>query len=172
MTLNEPQCFVGLGHSTGTHAPGLTANPGARCSRCCTARWSRTGARCSGSVRTPEDHKIGWAPVGVTGFPDTESPEDIEATRKFMFERCAPGDGWSFSNALYADPVILGSTPTAPTARPSSTSCPTSIHADDLAVISQPLDFYGVNIYQGTRVKAGPDGEPVALPYPPGTRAR
>ena len=23
MTLNEPQCFIGLGHQTGEHAPGL-----------------------------------------------------------------------------------------------------------------------------------------------------
>jgi beta-glucosidase len=112
-------------------------------------------------------HKVGWAPVGVTGFPDTDSPEDIEATRKFMFERCAPGDAWSFSNALYADPVILGSYPDR-SYGPVIDELPDFDPTSDLAVISQPIDFYGVNIYQGTRVKAGPDGEPVALPYPPG----
>ena len=27
MTLNEPQCFIGLGHETGIHAPGLKLQP-------------------------------------------------------------------------------------------------------------------------------------------------
>jgi beta-glucosidase len=36
--------------------------------------------------------------------------------------------------------------------------------AGDFETIKQPLDFYGVNIYFGTAIKAGPDGKPVAVP--------
>jgi beta-glucosidase len=165
MTLNEPQCFVGLGHSTGAHAPGHRQSR-----REVLAVLHRSLVAHGRSVQRIRahagGHKVGWAPVGVTGFPDTDSPEDIEATRKFMFERCAPGDAWSFSNALYADPVILGRYPDR-SYGPVIDELP-DFDPGDLAVISQPIDFYGVNIYQGTRVKAGPDGEPVALPYPPG----
>lgn len=165
MTLNEPQCFVGLGHSTGQHAPGLKL-PRREVLVILHRSLMAHGHAVSRIRAHAGDHKIGWAPVGVTGYPETESPEDIEATRKFMFERCAPGDGWAFSNALYADPVILGKYPDR-SYGPVIDELP-EFDPEDLKTISQPLDFYGVNIYQGTRIKAGPDGEPIALPYGPG----
>lgn len=165
MTLNEPQCFVGLGHAAGEHAPGLklpTRDVLLILHRCLLAH----GHAVSELRAHGDEHRIGWAPVGVTAFPATESPADIEAARRFMFERCPPGDQWFFSNALYADPVIVGRYPGR--AYGSVIDQLPKMGPDDLAIISQPIDFYGVNIYSGTRVRAGADGQPEIVPHAPG----
>jgi beta-glucosidase len=58
-------------------------------------------------------------------------------------------------NRLYADPVLLGQYPDLIRAATffSSSFSPSS---EDMALISQPLDFYGLNYYMPTRVGAGP----------------
>ena len=38
----------------------------------------------------------------------------------------------------------------------------------DMDIIKQPLDFYGLNIYQGTQIKRGVNGQPENVPFPPG----
>ena len=38
----------------------------------------------------------------------------------------------------------------------------------DMDIIAQPLDFYGVNIYTGTRIRAGANGEPEPAGDPTG----
>jgi beta-glucosidase len=165
MTLNEPQCFVGLGHSEGEHAPGLKLPR--RDVLLVLHRSLLAHGHAVGVIRDHgADHKVGWAPVGVTGFPDTESAADIEATRRFMFERCPAGDGWYFSNALYADPVILGRYPGA-SYGPAVAELPEP-GPGEMEIISRPLDFYGVNIYSGTRIRAGADGEPEVVAPGPG----
>ena len=40
------------------------------------------------------------------------------------------------------------------------------ITEDDLRLISQPIDFYAQNIYNGSEIKAGENGEPVVIEYP------
>lgn len=165
MTLNEPQCFVGMGHSQGEHAPGLRL-PRREVLVVLHRSLLAHGLSVQAIRANAGDHKIGWAPVGVTAFPDTDRPEDIEAARRFMFERCPPGEDWTFSNALYADPVILGRCP-EPSYGQVIAELP-EFPASDLETISQPIDFYGVNIYSGTRVRAGAGGEPEAVPTPPG----
>ena len=37
-----------------------------------------------------------------------------------------------------------------------------------MELISQKIDFYGLNIYSGGRVKAGDDGKPVSVAFGPG----
>jgi beta-glucosidase len=37
-----------------------------------------------------------------------------------------------------------------------------------MELINQKIDFYGLNIYGGGQVKAGPDGKAVSVPLPPG----
>ncbi len=163
MTLNEPQCFIGFGHVKGEHAPGLRLS---RREALLVLHRALLGHGLAVRVlRAHADgHRVGWAPVGVTAYPATESAEDIEAARRFMFEQC--GDDWTFSNTLYADPVVFGRYPgldygdvisDLPEPGPG-----------DLETISTPIDFYGVNIYTGTCVRAGEDGEPVEVPLGPG----
>ena len=37
---------------------------------------------------------------------------------------------------------------------------------EDMQLINQPLDFYAQNIYNGSEIRAGKDGEPVVVEYP------
>src|SRR5690606_39070130 len=70
----------------------------------------------------------------------------------------------------YADPVLLGRYPKPPLGSGSLFRSLTEVDADDLRVIHQPLDFYGLNYYMPTRIRAGasastetPDGEAEAM---------
>jgi beta-glucosidase len=60
-------------------------------------------------------------------------------------------------NRLFADPVLLGRYP-----EPFGDMMPGPV-GDDLALIAQPLDFYGVNYYNPIRVRAAAEG--AALPF-------
>src|SRR5262252_862930 len=163
MTLNEPQVFIGAGHLEGRHAPG---------DRLAFAEVLRLGhhallshGRAVQVLRTSagRDAKIGFAPVGLGKLPATADLQDIEAARRAMF---AVNVRTSWTNAWWMDPVFLGRYPEdglrfygadAPEVRPG-----------DLETIAQPVDFFGVNIYEGQYFKAGPNGEPEQVPVPVG----
>ena len=92
MTLNEPQCFVGLGHATGMHAPGLKLKA-AECLRAGHHVLLAHGR----AVQVLRAHAVkpamvGWAPMGVTSLPLPDAgAADIEAARQAMFS-VAAGD--------------------------------------------------------------------------------
>lgn len=165
MTLNEIQCFVGLGHSTGVHAPGM------RYSRPEVLRIGHHALVAHGravqAIRATSSLKpiIGWAPHGSVPYPASPSPADIEAARSAMFGIPA-GDQWFFSTSWFADPVVLGQYP-AEGLQLFGTEMPAGFERD-LDRIAQPLDFFGVNIYQGHPVVAGADGRPTTAPRPVG----
>ena len=163
MTLNEPQCFIGLGMLTGYHAPGdklrfdevLLASHNTLLAHGKAVRAIRANSK--------SKPVIGVAMVGGACMPETESPADIEATRKGMFRTT---ERTMFNNAWWSDPIFLGRYPedalslfgeSAPKPEPG-----------DMEIISEKLDFLGLNIYHGGTLKAGPDGEPVVVPLPPG----
>jgi beta-glucosidase len=162
MPLNEPQCFLGLGHWTGAHAPGLKlsrkdvllATHHALLAHGRGVQVIRARAR-----RTPI---IGCAPVGFTRYPATDSPADIDAARSAMF---AVDGNWN-SNSWYSDPVNLGRYP-EDGLRAFGADVP-KIAPGDFETMCQPLDFYGVNIYNATPVRQGPDGNPIEAARPPG----
>lgn len=163
MTINEPQVFVGLGQSEGTHAPGDKLPLGKLLKvvrHVQLAHGMSVQALRQGCQLSP---RIGWAPVGMVQYPVTNRPADIAAARRGTFN-CVEGD--MFSNCLWSDPVVLGRV--APEACQTYGRRMPKYSEADLRTISQPMDFYGVNIYQGTPVRAGKDGQPVVIPFPPG----
>ena len=157
MTLNEPQCFLGLGHETGLHAPGL------RCSRPEMLRAIHHALLAHGkAVRAIRDTAsgptiVGWAPHGSIPYPATTDERDVSAARR-AFESVPDHDGWFFSNTWFSDPVVLGSYPADGLAR-FKAEMPRDFERD-LPAIAEPLDFYGVNIYQGEPIEAGENGAP------------
>jgi len=82
MTLNEPQCFVGLGHRDGLQAPGL------KLAWMDVLRAMHHSLLAHGrAVQTLREHcaktpSIGWAPVGITSFPATDAATDVAAARE------------------------------------------------------------------------------------------
>jgi beta-glucosidase len=165
MTLNEPQCFIGFGHATGTNAPGLKLSAAA-----CLQAGHHVLLAHGKAVQVVRAHArkpaiVGWAPVGVVSLPHANANvHDIEVARQSMFS-VSGGDAASmamppniWSNTWWGDPVVFGRYPedgieAAGHAMPD-------ILDGDMENISQPIDFYGANIYSGTYYRAGEQGEP------------
>lgn len=162
-TLNEPFVFVSLGHSSGIHAPGD------RLPRREVARVAHNALRAHGlAVQTLRATatgplKIGMAAVGATCVPERDKAEDIDAARRKMFGFTE----WSlWKHSWWNDPVFFGHYPEE-ALRMLGDDAP-RIEARDMEDIAQPLDFFGANIYHGTRVRASRGGEAETVPPPPG----
>ncbi|MEK4513266.1 GH1 family beta-glucosidase [Paenibacillus sp. FSL K6-2524] len=154
-TQNEPQCYIGLGHSNGTHAPGLKLGQAEVLQATHNSLLAHGKAVQTLRQYSKQPCQIGYAPVGITSFPETETPENIEAARRHTFSITEPT---FWMNTWYMDPVFLGHYPEdglkvfepwLPTIKPG-----------DMETINQPLDFLGLNIYHGTPVKMGADSKP------------
>ena len=105
MTQNEPQCYIGLGHQTGQHAPGVKLGFAEILLAAHHSLLAHGKAVQVIRARARTTPVIGAAPVGVAKIPATDSPEDIETARActFAVER---KDCWN--NTWFADPMILG----------------------------------------------------------------
>jgi beta-glucosidase len=153
MTLNEPQCFIGLGHKAGNHAPGdklgwrevLRAGHNALLAHGRAVQVIRE--------RSKQPTQIGYAPVGVVGLPVSDSPADIEAAYNLMTH--VDGDGF-WNNTWWMDPIFFGEYP-AQGLEAYGEYVPT-VGPDDMKIISQPIDFFGTNIYFGHPAQATPEG--------------
>lgn len=163
MTQNEPQVFIGLGLWEGVHAPGdklrwaevLQATHNSLLGHGYATQAIRAHAK-----KTP---RIGIAPACNVGIPATDDPKDIEAARQATFW-VKEKSTWQLS--WWLDPIFLGQYP-ADGLELYKDELP-EMGPDDLKIISQPLDFFGMNVYHGLYYKAGEMG-PEALPWPQGS---
>lgn len=174
ITINEPQIFLGPSAHEGPQATNSTKSDAERLLAAHHALLCH--GRCAATIRarakTPP--RIGWAPIGRVKVPATDSPADIEAARRGTLGVLAK-DFWN--NTWFADPVVLGHYPEdglrlygpdAPRAKPG-----------DMETIRQPLDFYGINVYDAERYRAAPAGAAAGgggvepglerVDFPPGT---
>lgn len=164
MTINEPQVYVKFGHGDGKIAPGMKLGLDEQvivCHNTLRAHGRGVQAIRAAAKKTP---KVGWALVGRTDVPATDTPQDIAAARQGTMGISQP-DMWN--NTWYADPVFFGHYPEdglrvfGPGAQPP-------VEPGDMDLIKQPLDFYGLNIYDARRVRAGKDGSVEIVPFPDG----
>jgi len=165
MTINEPQVFLGHGYADGVHAPGQHL-PRADV-LLATHHVLMAHGRAVQVIRA-RAHKqptVGWAPVGESRYPASEKAADVEAARAATFS-VTGGPGWANNNTWYSDPVVLGEYP-EDGLRVFGSDVP-RVREGDLAVIRQPLDFYGINVYQGRRVRATADGGWEQVAFGPG----
>lgn len=163
ITLNEPQCFIGLGHQSGQHAPGLRLSlPDVLLAghRALLAHGKAVQAL---RATSPGPCSIGYAPCSKVKCPVEDVPENRAAAREAMFTM---QDAGIFNNAYWMDPVYLGRYPDEAT---DIYGCAMPAVAEgDMDIIAQPLDFFGINIYSGERFEAGPDGKPQFVEPVPG----
>jgi beta-glucosidase len=159
MTLNEPQCFIGLGHLGGEHAPGLKLGLAEVLTASHNVLLAHGRAVQVIRARAKSQPVIGWAPVGAAYTPATNTSDDIRAAELGM-TAVYPGSVWN--NTWWGDPVVLGRYPEEGL-RAYGKAVP--LHTDaDMTAISQPIDFYGANIYNAAPVRLGPDGREQAAP--------
>lgn len=163
VTLNEPQCFIGLGHTTGEHAPGLKLDLPEVLLAGHHALLAHGRAVEVIRERAKKKPIVGWSPAGTIYYPATESIDDINAARTAT-NAVWPDGVWN--NRWWGDPVVFGCYP-EDGLRAYGEAAPRATKAD-MKIIQQPIDFYGCNIFQGEAIKAGPNGAPVQAPLPPG----
>jgi beta-glucosidase len=102
---------------------------------------------------------VGFAPIGGVRVPDSNSSEDIETARKEMF---SPGTEPFWSIGWYSDPIFLKTYPQE--GLEAFRDVLPAIGPNDMDIIGQPLDFYGMNIYGGNPPGEGHDGHSQFVP--------
>lgn len=150
MTTNEISTFTSLGYGSGTHAPGL------KLSRKRVAQVVHNAVLGHGmAVRairaSAPQAMVGLAENPSATVPVIESPEHVEAAHKAMREENAAILG-----------VILSGKYTEGYLKRLGADAP-QVQQDDLAIISSPLDFVGINIYTPTYVRATDDEQSYAV---------
>ncbi|MBQ0001486.1 MAG: beta-glucosidase [Clostridiales bacterium] len=161
-TFNEPQCAIGLGYQQGVHAPGL---------KVMTPDFFRAWhnflkahGRAVKALREfcPQPVKIGLAACGGTYYPASESPEDIEAARRATFYTTSSEAAECTWNMSFCwDPIVKGQYPEKILA--DFKHVMPEITAEDMELISQPIDFLAQNIYNAVEIKADENGNPVRV---------
>ncbi|MEU9119560.1 GH1 family beta-glucosidase [Streptomyces sp. NPDC048506] len=138
ITLNEPAEHTLLGHALGAHAPGkqllFDALPVAHHQLLAHGLAVRAlRAAGAGNIGIANSHGPTW--------PASDRPEDIAAADFYDV----------LLNRLFADPLLLGRYPEG-----IAEMLPGDVDGD-LKVIAEPVDWYGINYYQPTKVGA-PEG--------------
>lgn len=157
-TLNEPQCFVGLGYLTGDHAPGIKAPLRD------TFEMAHNALKAHGrAVQMLRQYgkqrlTVGYAPTCGMCYPETEKAEDIEAARQALFAMNQDDQNWTWNVSWWSDPVLLGNYPEEGLKR-YEPYLP-RITDEDMKLIAEPIDVYGQNIYNGRCIRMGRDGMP------------
>jgi len=155
-TINEFGAFVELGYRTGMHAPGLTLPP---------KRFNQTrhnavlghglAVQAMRAAAKPGT-RIGLAENLAICVPVIETPQHIEAATRATREL----------NAQYLTVIMEGKYTDRYLAMAGADA--PRFTAEELAIISSPLDFVGINVYtpQFARADESADGFAI-VPHPP-----
>jgi beta-glucosidase len=156
ITFNEPQCFIGTGYLTGAHAPGLRVSFRDIFRMCHNVLKAHGAAVIALRKHAKQPILIGYAPTCNANYPLTDSPEDIEAARRSLFA-CPPLNGGVMRNvSWWSDPIMLGHYPEDGLAMYKDYL--PEITEEDMKLISQPIDFYAQNIYNGSAIVSDGNG--------------
>jgi beta-glucosidase len=158
VTINEPATVTLNGYALGVHAPGATllfdSLPAAH------HQLLGHGLAVEALRAASVTGAIGITNVHSPVQPASDKEDDALFAQLFDIVH----------NRIYADPVLLGRYPEIPEQLEHLFAPLREIEPSDLATISAPLDFYGLNYYMPTRVAAGapadattPDGESAAV---------
>ncbi len=138
-TLNEPQCFLNLGYKQGIHAPGHKLTD-AQCAECMPNILLCHGIANKIIRENVRDAEVSFAACGESVFPARNDPDLIEKVREFNFSQTTPAAlNW------FADAVCLGKI-----SEPLLDKFPRAFEAltaEDMKLISTPVDSFGFNIY-------------------------
>jgi len=134
MTINEPQVFIMSAYVIGNFAPFKHAIFSyKKCLRNCLLAHGKAVKLIRQKAKT--EPVIGLAMASTTYIPDSFDETGIKEAAKYSFESTV-GEG---SNSVYMDPIALGK---------ASPSMAKKLSAEDLKIISEPIDFIGINVYQ------------------------
>ncbi len=151
ITLNEPQCFIGAAYKDGYFAPGRKLENRE------VVQMSHNVLLAHGlAVGALKEYapgcKVGYASTANVAIPYTNSKEDIEAARKAYFD--VQTDSWTWCVSWWSDPVMLGHYPKETKAYEELSKYLPENYREDMKIISEPIDFYGQNVYKGVFCKS------------------
>ena len=152
MTLNEPQCHLIIGHVQGSCAPKLRLTEPEYL--LAIHNHLKAHGRAVQVIRKYAKKKpeIGVAFCFGSSVPVSNQPEDVKAARIATLREDTK-DLWAVS--WWLDPVILGHYPEKGM-EAYGENCPEELrNPEDLKLISEPLDFLGINVYQSGRMVRG-----------------
>ncbi|MFK4541288.1 beta-glucosidase [Streptomyces tendae] len=147
ITLNEPWCSSFLGYSIGRHAPGAREGRGALAA----AHHLLVGH----GLAVKALRAAGVREVGITlnldrNLPATDSPADLAAVVRADTQH----------NLVWTEPILAGRYPATEEETWGELITGEDFRRDgDLELISQPLDFLGVNYYRPIVVADAPHRE-------------
>ena len=144
MTFNEPQLFIGAGLNAGVFAPFEKKSTEALMHISKNVYLAHGKAvrvirkNCRNSI-------VGMAPTGEIVIPRDQKTENIERARTLTFSM--KRENFTSSITWWSDPVFMGTFPKE--AEEFFGEHVPSFTDDEWKLITEPLDFYGFNIYQG-----------------------
>lgn len=163
MTLNEISCFTHLGYGVGQvplHAPGTIVETAKQVWQTSHHALLAHGLGCQ-AIRSasPVPCSVALVDNFAVPIPIGEAPAHLAAARK-AFHRCGENGGILFPalTGAYSRELLKHLGENAP-----------DIQSGDLAIIHQPLDALGFNLYSGVYVRSidQPPGYEI-LPFPAG----
>jgi beta-glucosidase len=157
ITQNEPSCFLGDGHVSGTHAPGLKL-PWPEfliaTKHALLAHGDAVAAIRASAARA----RVGVAVCAIHGIPASDDPADVAANERYTFEIGPWTDRRFWHQAPYLEPMLRG-------VWAVGEGEPTP---DELRRMSRPLDFLGLNVYSAPYIRSQEDGAPTVVQFTPG----
>ncbi len=139
ITLNEPSVYSFMGHALGVHAPGLIDPPVAAA---VAHHLLLAHASAVGVLREDASARIGTTLNLTAVEPASDSAEDLEGARYAD----------ALMNRAFLDPLFGRGYPE----EIAEVFPPLPVQEDDLAKISAPLDFLGINYYTRQIAKGSP----------------
>ena len=144
ITQNEPQCYINAALQNGEHAPGLKLSRKEGFLAAHHSLLSHGMAARAIKAVAKKHPVIGYAPASWWLWsPETENKNNIEACRRETFSIDQDPLG---GTAWWLDPVFLGQYPE--TAFQKYEAFMPDIKSEDMEIISEPVDFIGMNVYQ------------------------
>lgn len=149
ITINEPQVFIGCGYAIAKFAPFEKHLP------CDLTRMTHNVLLSHGKAvqvirkYAKKEPIIGFAFATPCCTPTENTPKAIEEARRKSF--AVTRDRFPFELSWWADPIFFGKYPQE-AYEVLGENMP-EILPGDMEIISQPVDFYGVNIYESKAVE-------------------
>jgi beta-glucosidase len=157
ITVNEPLVVAHLGYRVGVHAPGLAdeAAAAATTHHLLLGHGLATAALRAAVPGAAVGITLNLTPVIVA--PDANGSADLLERARLIAD--------ATHNGVFLEPLLFGRYPQH---APAAIAPPASIiHDGDLATISAPIDFLGVNYYRPQHLRAGDPANLRLREYPP-----
>ena len=156
ITLNEIFCFTRLGYGTGQKAPGARESE-----QVVNQTYHHALLAHGAGMRAVREHGGKGARAGLTDNVIVTVPVDLQPANVAAARRA-----FAEENVRVLEPLFTGRC--GATYKRVTGADAAKVAPGDLKLITEPMDFFGLNIYTGFFVRAGKRGRPEALEFPAG----